>query len=277
MRNILSYLIVICCLVGCKERGYVNENSFCVYKNYIVPDTIPYNIDVLVQFDSSLMHSSSVSSSGTYNNVIYLNAYKFIQNKHQVQDSLYFFLCKEYLKCKAEYEMNKYGVDNVLRDLMLKMPKDGCFYYCGQLFLHKSVLSLIFMQVDNVNERGRGNLILFNINNRKICSIVTLSKYCNEKREEDLALKTYLINNSSFISVLSPVEDNYTKYESCLIKKDKKVDFERSNGNKELSPFRYSVFYIDNNGYVILVPTSNKLNNINILNKEGRISNTFEM
>lgn len=267
MKNILIWVTIISCLIGCKKREYVHDNSFCIYKNYIVADPIPYNVNAI----TNPVNNSKVYSS----NVLYLNAYNFIQNKNisnsRIQDSLYQFLCKEYLKCNAEYQMNRFGIDDNMRELMLRVPKNGCFYYCGQLLLQKSVQSLIFLQTDNVNRFNYCDLVLFNIKDKKIRSIINLSKYCNEEKKEDLSLKTYLINNSSFISVLIPIGIDYTEYEWCLIKKNKKIDFERYNRSKKLSPFRYSAFEIDSNGFVLLKPTDIKITNINILDKEGQV------
>ena len=47
--------------------------------------------------------------------------------------------------------------------------------------------------------------------------------------------------------------------------------------NKKLEPFRYSNFEIDDNGYALFRPTSIKTNNIELINKEGKIKPFYEM
>jgi hypothetical protein len=273
MRNILIGLIIMSCFVSCKKSVYVHDNSFCIYKNYITADIISYNISDMSTFkNNSEIHSSDV---------LRLNAYSFIQKadieNNKIQDSLFQFLCKAYLKCNAEYEMNRFGIDDNMRELMLKIPKNGCFYYCGQLLLQKSVQSMVFLQTDNANHFNYSNLLLFNIKDNKICSIVNLSKYCNENKEEDLSLKTYLIDNSTFISVSVPFDNEYTEYEWSLIKKSSKTKLQRSEGHKKQPPFRYCVFVVDPNGFVLLKPSDIKINNMDILNKKGKVKHINEI
>lgn len=266
MRKILIGLILMSCF-GCKKTEYVHDNSFFIYKNYITADTTSYNFDYMSNYNNKpQIHCS---------NVLRLNVYNFVQDvnvrNNKIQDSIYQLLCKEYLICNAEYEMNRFGIDDNLRELLLKLPKDGCFYYCGQLHLQKSVQSMVFLQTDNAKHFNNSKLLLFNVRNNKICSIVNLSNYSNEKNEEDLSLKTYLINNSIFISVSIPLGLDYTEYEWNLVKTNRKVELQRSIGNKKSTPFKYCAFVIDPNGFVLLKPIDFKINNIDILNKTGKV------
>jgi len=273
MKNTIIYFIIISCLVGCKKREYVHDNSFCIYKNYVTGDTIPYDITNLTNtVDTTLMRS---------NRVLYLNLYNFIHKKNvkilKVQNSLYKFLCKEYLKCQVECDMNNFGINDLERKDMIKVPEEGCFYFCGQLLLHQSVNSLIFLRTNYKNHFDHSDLILFNIKEKRIRSVIKISEYWGEEKEEDVAMKTYLINNISFISVLNPFEMNSTEIEWSLIKKNKKIDFERSNDNKKLFPFYYSNFIIDSNGYALFRPTYINIKNINSLEKQGKIRKKIQM
>jgi len=266
-------LIAFSCLVGCKKREYVHDDSFSVYKNYLTSDTIPCDISNL----SNPLDSSFVCQD----NVLHLNSFYFIQKKnieiYKVSDILYRFLYKEYLKCSAEWYMNRFGIDGYRESDGYRLPKNGGYYFCGRLSLHKSVQSLIFLKVFNIDHLNNSELILLNIKDKKIRSIIELSQLEREEKEDDLSLKTYLINNVGFISVSSPFRNDITEYEWRLVKKDNKIDFERSNGNKKLEPFRYSNFEIDDNGYALFRPTSIKTNNIELINKEGKIKPFYEM
>jgi hypothetical protein len=268
MRKILICTILIFVLVSCRKREYVHVNDFCTYKNYITPDTIPFDISRLTQpVDSSILRP---------NKVLHLNAYNFIHNKnikiYKIQDSLYRFLHKKYLEFFTEQKINTYGLYDFDREYMSKIPKHGCYYYCGSLALTPKVRSLVFLTTGYEKSFSYdNNLILINVKDNKISSIIKLSGYNREDKEEDVEFKTFLIDNKYFIAIESPYENYQNIGLRELTNKKGITSFEDLKGNKELSPFDYYSFYILPDGYVRLIPTIFKLNNLDIINKEGQI------
>jgi len=270
MKKILICTILVFLLVSCKKREYVHENYFCIHKNYFTPDTIPFDISGLTQpIDSSISQPNKV-----------INAFNFIHNKNikinKIQDSLYQFLHKKYLECCAEHDMNTYGLDDYEREHIAKPPKSGCYYFCGNLSLTPKVQSLVFLEASAENTHNYTYLILFNIKENKLRSMIKLSSYDSEEKEEDVSFKTYLIFdkqiNAQFIAIESPY-DNYQEVENWgLANENNKITFKEFSRTKKLCPYYYYSFHIGRDGYIILTPTMHKLNNINIINKEGRIN-----
>jgi hypothetical protein len=267
MRQISIIIILGLILLSCKKREYVHENSFCVYKNYFNPEIIPFEISNMKQ----LVHDSVKQSNG----VLCLNAFDFVDNHNlrlmKINDSAYNFLYKKYLEACGDYEMNQFGIDSLNSGIIKKVAKAGCFYFCGRLELSPTILSLVFLESNSDRFYNYNDLLLFNIKNNKLYSIIKLSSFEMDEKAEDVLLKTYLIKDK-FVSVENPSED-YGSIQSIGLKNtNNKLDFDIST-QKTLYPFLYYIFSIDKNGYIHLTPTSFKLNNIQILNKEGKIHN----
>jgi len=270
MKNaIILTLTLLVSISSCRKREYIPANNFAVYKNYINPDTIPYDISNLKQtIETSLIRSDKVQ---------HLNAFNIIHEKNvalcKVNDSLFRFLHKRYLDCYAEYGINSSGIVNFHHDDLYKKQPTGYYYYCGRLLIIPDVESLLFLKTISENDFKFSDLLLFNINKNKFRSIIKLSDYNGEKTEFDVNLKTYLIRNNTFISVMTPFEMYQKKQTLNLIRKNNKIDYEIVSESESLTPFYYYSFYLDRNGYILMVSSFHKLNNIDLINKEGKISN----
>lgn len=267
MKRILISSILVFLFVSCKKREYIPDNSFCIYKNYLMPDTIPFDITGLAQ----PVHNSLLRT----NKVLHLNAFNFIEDKniriYKIQDSLYRFLHKKYLECCAENRLNTDIITDSDRKYMFEIPQKGCYYFCGNLSVTPKVQSLVFLTTNYEKSFRYNDLILFNVKDNKLLSVIRLSKYIDEDKEEDLELKTFLVDNKEFVSIESPFDDYQEIGQFGLTNKNDTFKIERLYIFKERSPFNYCTFRIGSDGYIRLTPTMFTLKNIDKINKEGQI------
>lgn len=204
---------------------------------------------------------------------MYLNSYNFSHSNDAIisklPDSIYRFLNKEYLKCWAEFDLNKDGSSG-MSGFILDQRSDGEFYYCGNLKLQSSVQSILFKRTySKVHPNSVNDLILYNVKNNSIRSIVLLSEFANEHYEEDVYRKTFLISNNIFLSTTLPstIQNKKSVMKLKILNNNVYLDSHVSNTNETAI---YSVFYLDPEGYVKFIPNPVNVLNISLLQKEGK-------
>lgn len=267
-RTLFFIITTVLCFTSCNRREYYHDNSDCIYKNFINSDSLPFSLAAFNHPVTSLIQKS--------NKVTYLNSFYFSNSNEAIisklPDSMYRFLNNEYFKCLVEYELNKFGSRD-LNDVTLHFVRDGEFYYCGNLNLQSSVQSILFKRTySKVHPNSVNELILYNLKNNLIRSIVLLSEFANEHYEEDLYRKTFLISSKSFLQTTLPSTLQNKKYVNKLKVLNNNVYFDAHVTNTNETAI-YSTFYIDPEGYVVFSPNIDETLNISILEKEGNMFN----
>jgi len=273
-KDIVSALIfVLLFLVSCDKYNYHHDNSICEYKNYVTPEKIKFSLS---DFNDSI-HCPITKS----NDVKYLNSYNFIKSKNgilfAISDSLYQELDKEYKRCIEEIYLNKQGSESLMQDFS-KTTCFGEYYFCGTLNLHPSLLSLIFLRKGNkkVSFQFTGELLLYNIKDNAITSMVELSKYDDVLNEEDVSLKTYLIEKNLFLQTSLPFNEKENKCTWTLNKKNNSVYFDIKISHQK-PIIDYALFRIDAQGYINFISNVVKVKNISTIDKEGDLPHSIIM
>lgn len=227
VKSCLLFLVILCC-ISCNKSPkcyYIIRNDRGVYfKNYSIPDTIPFNTSVLsdeIKFD-------------TYD--ADLIAKKVNLKKHH--EKLFHYFMKEYIASSEEFYKNLMGDEYMGIGIDTTLNKVELFF-CGKLTLQPGIQSLVLLERESdfwhKNEFLK-SLILCNIKNNRLCSIISLSDNIR-----DFDTKSYLMQGNYFSRVEICLLNGYTP-EHLLTKLNIKEE------NSEV--LYYSQFVIDKNGYV---------------------------
>ncbi|WP_321518488.1 hypothetical protein [uncultured Bacteroides sp.] len=198
------------------------------FKNYSIPDTIPFNTSVLsekIKFD-------------TYDADRIAKKVNF--KKHH--EKFFHYFMKEYIASSEEFYKNLMGdeymgigVDTTLNKVEL--------FFCGKLTLQPGIQSLVLLERESdfwhKNEFMK-SLILCNIKNNRLYSMISLSEK-NSGIDTSTDIKSYLMQGNHFYRV----EMGFLNVDmpgQLLTKLKIKEE------NSEV--LYYSQFVIDKNGYV---------------------------
>lgn len=227
----MSFL-VICC-ISCNKSPkccfLVKQNESVVYKNYVVPKTIPFS---LVNWNNKYLSDTFDAKSNI----------KKIDLKVYGKNVFRFFL-KECNASFEEYEKNQ------LKEDYIYVPIDTIgehtdMFFCGKLSLQANIESLVIFMYEHSNLSSIhhvGSLLLFNIKRGQIYSIVELSVNCAYS-------KSYLMQNNYFTQI-------YEGVYSPLIPEEFISELRLNENNTDI--LFYSKFKIDKDGYVQILGLTN--------------------
>ena len=201
------------------------------FKNYSTPDTIPFNTSVLsdkIKFD-------------TYD----ADRIPKKVNLKKLNKKFFHYFMKEYIASSEEFYKNLMGDDYMGIGVDTTLNNVGLFF-CGKLTLQPGIQSLVLLQQEpdlwHKNEFIK-SLILCNIKNNRLCSIISLSEK-NIGIDTSTDIKSYLMQGNYFSRVEIGLL-NGDMPEQLLTKLKIKEE------NSEV--LDYSLFAIDKNGYVKFV------------------------
>lgn len=260
MKRILLYLVLISFMYGCNKREYINDNTNCVFKNYLSPDTLPYDI-------AKLPIQTSFTKK-EFNDVVNLNAFQCADSLHhtflKVSDTLSLFLDQKYAEACMEKELDLYG-QNTEDNYSGNTYHVKNYYYCGSVNLQKDINSLIFLNSDSDNDFNSCDLILFNIKNNKLFSLIKLSSFAWELDPKSVFLRTFIVKDF-LISIESPFEGISESHKLVLNSKQNNVSISAvPEGVKSQFPFTYYLFKVRNSGYIHVLPSFVKVENVDLI------------
>lgn len=263
MKRLLLNIGILFFLLSCQEREYINDSTYCVYKNFVSPDTLPFDI-------TNLLKQTSVSIKA-FDNVVELNAFHYADSSNhtlvKVNDTLSAFLDKKYTEACFDRELDIVGLDPDA-NTFFNIYHVKHYYYCGSIALQKGVNSLVFLNSSKENDFDYNDLILFNITNNKLISLIKLSSFARDMRPQDILLRTFIVDDL-LVSIESPSEECVETKRMTLKASNNKVSYIGvSEGVRKKMPFTYYLFRVRTTGYVALLPSFVNVNEINILGKE---------
>ncbi|WP_321425758.1 hypothetical protein [uncultured Bacteroides sp.] len=201
------------------------------FKNYSTPDTIPFNTSVLsekIKFDT--YDADRITKK---------------VNLKKLNEEFFHYFMKEYIASSEEFYKNLMGDDYMGIGVDTTLHNVGLFF-CGKLTLQPGIQSLVLLQQESdwlhKNELMK-SLILCNIKNNRLCSIISLSEK-NSGIDTSTDIKSYLMQGNYFSRVEIGLL-NGDMPEQLLTKLKIKEE------NSEV--LDYSLFAIDKNGYVKFV------------------------
>lgn len=167
MKKYILLFIVLCC-ISCNNSPkcyyVVKQDGGVFYKNYVSPKILPFSTSVLSQkYEGNIFEADRIR-------------YKVdLKTKNQ---SVYHFVLNEYISSAEEYykelKQNEYmgiDVDTTLQDVKL--------FFCGKLTFKPKIESFVFLKqtINNWNRfRTNKSLLLYNVKDKKLCSIISLSE-----------------------------------------------------------------------------------------------------
>ncbi len=209
----------------------IRSDRYVYFKNYSIPDTIPFNTSVL----------SDEIKLDTYD--ADLIAKKVNLKKHH--EKLFHYFMKEYIASSEEFYKNLMGDEYMGIGIDTTLNKVELFF-CGKLTLQPGIQSLVLLERESdfwhKNEFLK-SLILCNIKNNRLCSIISLSDKISGI-DTSIDIKSYLMQGNYFSRVEIGLL-NGDMPEQLLTKLKIKEE------NSEV--LDYSLFAIDKNGYVKFV------------------------
>lgn len=254
-------LIISFLLLSCKKIEYVNSKSTCVFKNLVIPVDLPFKSSVF----KDTINQSLIETKG----VLCLNVLNFKEKRKNdsklIADSIYDFFYREYLKCEAETFLN---LDGEISSGYQNKNDIGGFFFCGRLNIQSSINSLLFIRTLYKKYFVPKELILFNIKDNKLYSFIKLSEYHNEIKEEDILVKSYLIQNKRFLFVSIPRVNKMEIAHFALKLDDNKIQLKK-NISKEILPISYALFDIEPTGYINFKSEINDISNLSLIVKRG--------
>jgi hypothetical protein len=237
VKKIIFPLIVLL-IISCKQRTVEQIDNIVSYKNYISSDSIPFNISDTV----------SEISLDTFDA-------RFIRNKiktTKIEGIQKRILLIEYAKSMDAFSRNYEGEDyHGLRVDTINQEKYE-LYTCGKTIRDNGVISYLVLRrvLNTLNRVPYNELILYNVKNNKLCSVVLIS-HGEENDKSGFSgpiLKTYRIGN-----VFIPMEMSTDKVSNYSLWKVRSGDeFLLATGLKKQYPewIKYSVLYIDSIGFI---------------------------
>jgi len=238
----ITLIIFVLSFIGCTHKELIRNDIALKYKNYLMPDTVPFDFSKLaneVKCDSfdielSKKNDCSLIDGEEYN---------------------YFYQKYELFKYEFDKYMNGDEVQGVYKTPITKKYK---IFFCGRLKIHDDVEGFLFLfqsalPIGNVYFN---NIVSFTIKNKKICSIIEFSEYCTRNNENNNYIKTFKTGKECYTQI------NYynliiDRYGSSMNLRDKssvnsmwkncKTSLGVNCKHKKLS---YSMFYIDKIGFL---------------------------
>ncbi|BEG98329.1 hypothetical protein [Bacteroides sedimenti] len=206
----------------------IYQDSSVYFKNYSTPSTIPFNTSVLSDtIDYDLYDASLISKK---------------INLKKLNKEIYYYFMKEYIASSEEYYKNLAG-DEYMGTGIDTTYRRSELYFCGKLNLQPGVQSLVILEQEPDNfhrNRFLKSLLLYNIRNNKLCSIISLSMKC-AGIDTALNIKSYFTCGKYFTQVKFG-EANYDLPAELL------NELNLNDENREA--LYYSKFMVDKNGYI---------------------------
>lgn len=241
MVKICIYLFVILSFIGCVQKELVRDDISLKYRNYLTPDSIPLNL-------SNVFHEIKCDSFD-------VNLEKKIiypLTKGEVFN--YFYQKNDAFNYEYDKYMNGDQVQGVYRTP--NMNKYNIFS-CGKLKIHDDVEGyvLLFKTTFPIGEIYFNELMLFIVKEKKLCSIVELSRYNSKNKKNDNIISTYRTNRECYIHInyyglfrnntsnIFNINDVHSTHCWNILKTKLRI-------NNKVKKLRYSMFYIDKIGFV---------------------------
>jgi hypothetical protein len=224
---------VIICLFSCSQptKSYylIKSNEDVVMKNYPLPNTFPPDI-------SDLFEEINID---TFDTMDFMKG----ADRKKLNGVIFQYLLQEYQKSENEHFKNIIGdnlmevkIDTLLHKIEL-LPIGKTYYKTG-------VISFIVLmkKFDSTKGNYNGYLILYNVKNNKLCSIIELSSHITGI-DDDCTKKTYFMRGN-FTQVKYTSSNNYIPQELLSILKI----------HSTYSEFLfYSQYTINQNGFIQFV------------------------
>lgn len=229
VKKCFLFLIILCC-ISCNQlpKCYylIRSDKGVALKNYLIPDTIPFDASVLsdkINFDTF--------DAGCIPTTV---------NLKKLEGKTYRYLLEEYIASEEEFYKNLMG-DDYMRIGTDSTSHDVELFFCGKLTLQPGIQSLVVLKQESDLYKNNliKSLILYNIKNNRLCSIITLStKFGTDTAAGE---KSYLMQRDYFTQVKVSLLNGYIPEQ--LLSKLKIKD----ENSKVLY---YSQFEIDKNGFI---------------------------
>ena len=257
---------------SCNRNKLERDDISVEYRNYLSPDTV--NLDL---------------SKLSYN--IYCDSFDVnLQNKTkctllQGEALMYFFLKYDFYKYEYHKYMDAYGFyyDYVYKPHAIVKYN---IYACGKIKIHDGIDGYVILFRNKLPLGGLyyNDLMLFTIKNKRLCSITELSHYKINTDAIENMIRTYKTSKDCFTHI---------NYFGLTVNKAYGVNYADKNGwanirtwsdfttklgvnNAENKILRYSMFYIDNIGFVRYIKTDT--NNLpSILSEKSTWSSVYSL
>ena len=252
MVKFIRYLLLMLLLTGCIREEVKRADYVLQYVNYKDKVSFPFNLD---EYSFQCKHDSIDIKFAQKSKMILLSNGKdeYLSNIYSNFTSDYFGLTDKSFK----RDILDISDENVSNDI----------YCAGKAALNKHIDSYVFLILDksrNSEYLNRSIVLVVNLKKNQICSIVEMSDFSiYEKSNENLSRtykweKEYLLHlnyiqlTKKFLKMQSKLPD-YNRYPHFPDEKENKIA--RYFVNLRLRTFqtktvRYTVFYIDDNGFV---------------------------
>lgn len=226
VKQSLILLVITLCCISCNRSPkcyyIVKQSKGVFYKNYSVPRAIPFSIATWEnKFTSDIFDARHVGEK--------INLRKYSANVFR------FFLQETNVGYK-EYERD------LLKEDFIDMPFDTIgkstdLFFCGKLSLQPDIESYVVLWKQYCRwapSKGVSSLLLFNIKNNHICSMVSLSEDCTYS-------KSYKMQSNCFTQM---IEEKYCS----LISEQLSSELGIKEENTEM--LFYFRFKVEEDGYV---------------------------
>ena len=252
MVKFIRYLLLMLLLTGCIREEVKRADYVLQYVNYKDKVSFPFNLD---EYSFQCKHDSIDIKFAQKSKMILLSNGKdeYLSNIYSNFTSDYFGLTDKSFK----RDILDISDENVSNDI----------YCAGKAALNKHIDSYVFLILDksrNSEYLNRSIVLVANLKKNQICSIVEMSDFSiYENSDENLSRtykweQNYLLHlnyrqlTKKFLKRQSKLPD-YNRYPHFPDEKENKIA--RYFVNLRLRTFqtktvRYTVFYIDDNGFV---------------------------
>ncbi len=256
MVKVIKYLLIIVLCSGCIRKEIKRDDNILQYVNYLDKTSFPFNLN---NYNFECKHDSIDINFSQKSKIVLLS-----HGRDVYLNNIYFNFTVD---CD---NFSDKSIKRNLYDLTFEHNLDD-IYCSGKIALNKHIDSYIFLFQDkNINSKymNWSKIILINLKNNRICSIVALSDYSIVNKSNENLCRTYrwekdYLIQLNYIQVTklflyreSQVKD-YDMFPHFPDEKENKISryFEKI-GRKtfQTKKLRYTVFYIDDDGFVKFKP-----------------------
>jgi len=222
----------------------MRQDNIVVYKNYLTQETIPFNLSTIFSninldnFDARFIHSKI--------------------KLRKIKGPIFSYLLRENIRCKEDFYKNLVG-DNYRGVGMDTTHNNYELFSCGKFSIQKDIQSyVVLMRSSNsintlFHRIVQNTIILYNIKNNKLCSIVELSSG-EENSKNSQSSKSYLYDRC-FTTTIDYKITNYLNIEHSLrnIRSWKELLLALGIKNDNGPKLKFSMFRIDTIGFIRFV------------------------
>lgn len=269
MVKVIWYLLLILFCAGCIQKEIKRDDNILHCVNYLDKTSFPFDLN---DYNFKCKHESIDIKFSQKTKMVLLS-----HGRDVCINNIYFNFtvdCDSFsdksIKRDLFYNSIEYNLDNI--------------YCAGKVLLNKHIDSYIFLLQDkNINSKymNLSKIIVVNLKNNQICSIVELSDYSIVKKSNENLCRTYRWEKDYLLQLnYAQVTKLYLYRESQLPDLDRFPHFPNEKEDKisrylekirrktfQTKKLRYTVFYIDDDGFVKFKPIDKDKKSIEIFLK----------